>query len=105
MKKLLKTSIGDMRVIYKLMTIYDSKAKLHRAPMHFMNIETAKRAWADIANDMDSEIGMHPEDFSLMEVGEFSSETGEITPCTPINHGLAAQFQKGKEDPQLQAVN
>mgnify|MGYP000615718505 CR=1 FL=1 len=63
-------------MIYRVYTIYDSKAELYCTPFYHRSKGGCLRMFQDMANDRNSQIGQHPEDFTLFEVGEFDDQTG-----------------------------
>lgn len=48
------------------------------------NDEVAKRGFAMMMNNGQSIMGFAPADFDLFKIGEFDSETGQITSIWPI---------------------
>lgn len=59
-------------------TIYDSKAKAYAPPVTFPNEEVAIREFGVICNDPETKFYQHPTDFTLMRVGFFRQENGEL---------------------------
>lgn len=53
----------------KTYCVYDSKVGVYGTPFYFLTHGQALRGWVDIANDPNTEIGKHPEDFTLFELG------------------------------------
>lgn len=82
-------------MITPLFAVYDSKALTFSQPFVQHNADTAKRAFAQSANTPGNNIYENPEDFSLIEIGEYNDELGETNSLPHINHGLARQFVKG----------
>lgn len=74
-------------------SIYDSKTKAFSTPFFTVNNATALRSFSDLANDNNSQVSIHAEDFSLHLIGSFDEETGVVTPETPTNLGLAAEYK------------
>ncbi len=66
-------------MIMKICTIYDAKGEAFFQPMFFQSVAQAERSFQDATAKPDSDIGMHPEDYSLFLVGEFDQRTGQIT--------------------------
>lgn len=59
--------------------IRDAKADAFTRPPFFMSTEgQALRAFTDLAHNADSDVGMHPDDYTLYELGKLNQETGEI---------------------------
>jgi len=81
-------------MILPLFAIYDSKALSFMSIYHTPNADIAKRAFAQAVNNPENvDLYQFPNDFSLIELGSFDNETGVITPCAHVNHGMAAQYQ------------
>lgn len=85
-------------MIKLIFAIYDSKSGLYsEIPIfQFKSIGDAKRGFSDLVNDVkkDNQIAMHPEDFSLMYLGEYNCSTGVFTNVdVPQNLGLASSFK------------
>ncbi|WNK12408.1 MAG: nonstructural protein [Microvirus sp.] len=71
-------------------TVYDNKA-LNYSPPFFVNTDgAAVRMFADIANDMGTNVGRHPADFSLFCIGSFSDSDGSLERTLPIRHVIDA---------------
>ncbi len=56
--------------------IYDSKAEAYSQPMYFQSTGQAVRSFSDECNRKDSNIGMHPEDYTMFHFGDFDERTG-----------------------------
>ena len=83
-------------MILRIFTVYDQKARYHLKPFLMQTKEEAIRAFTDAANDQSVDIGRHPEDYTLMEIGGFDDATAEIIPQIPIQTiGTAVYFLKG----------
>lgn len=86
---------------YPVYSVYDSKVNAYDKPFALRSRGEAIRGWADAANDPQTTICKHPEDFSLMELGHFDDTKGTFENHTvPQNLGLASQF---KRQPQTDA--
>lgn len=78
-----------------MFAVYDSKAKVYCRPFFVAVEAVALRAFEGGANDESLEMGRHPEDFSLHQLGEFDDDTGVVKALEPhVNHGLASQFRR-----------
>lgn len=76
-------------------TVYDSKTGVYGQPNFMINRGAALRAWQEAANDPQSNIGKHPADFSMFEIGVWDDESGIITMHeAKINLGTALEFRK-----------
>lgn len=72
----------------KLFSMYDVKARNYIQPFSETSTIAALRGFEVAVNDGKSTFNRFPDDFCLMELGDFDSETGLITPATsPINLG------------------
>ena len=82
----------------KVFCVYDSKVQAFMQPFFLRSNGEAIRSFADIANDPQSNVCRHPEDFSLMLLGEYDDETGSFTnEKAPTNLGLASSYKKPPE--------
>jgi len=82
-------------MIHKIFSIYDSKAVTYNTPIFLPQEGQAIRIFDDMVNRTDSEIGKHPEDYTLFTLGDFNDETGLITSLnTPKSLGTALEFVK-----------
>lgn len=74
--------------------VYDSKVKYYHDPILLRNRGEALRSWEKAANDENLEISRHPNDFALMELGEYDDQTGTFSQHpVPESLGLAVQFK------------
>lgn len=64
-------------MIYKVFTIYDAKAEAYLPPFYFAATGQALRAFADMANEREHQVGRHPADYTLFELGYF--DDGDAT--------------------------
>lgn len=77
-----------------IFSIHDSKAEAFIQPYYAPNRGTGERMFADAANDPQTQFHKHAADYTLFELGHFDSKSAEIKlHPTPINLGLALQFQ------------
>lgn len=91
-------------MILKAFSVYDSKAQAYFAPFFFPHLGQAIRAFMELANDQSTQVGRHPADFHLIELGEFDDATGTLTPGQLQNHGPAASFVQERTQPALPFV-
>lgn len=73
-------------------SIYDTKMGVYNTPFFAMNNATAIRTFNDAANDGQTNINKHPEDFALFHLGTYDAETGEVQPAKLTNLGLASEY-------------
>lgn len=59
-------------------SIFDVKADLYNTPFFFPTVAMALRAFADLANDPQSFVAKHPEDYKLVQVGTFDDSLGRL---------------------------
>lgn len=82
-----------------LMAVFDSKAGAFMNPWPSQTKGTAIRAFAGTTPDISSELCKHPEDFSLVYLGEFDTITGKVDAVdVPENLGTLASFQGVRDD-------
>lgn len=77
-----------------LFAVFDSKAACYGTPFFSPKEATAMRSFAQAANDPNTMVFNHPEDFSLFHLGEFDDVTGELFPSNPRNLGNAAGLKR-----------
>ena len=65
---------------YTVFTVFDSKAKLHLTPFFLRSVAEAVRAFGDLCNESDHQFGKHPEDYLLVNIGEYDETSGSLTP-------------------------
>jgi len=76
-------------------SVYDSKVKAYDKPFFMRSRGEALRGWQAAVNDEKTTLCTHPEDFSLMELGDYDDETGAFTNHqAPVNLGLASQYKR-----------
>jgi len=77
--------------------IYDSKSKFYRFKYECRTHGEALRAFITGANDIKTEIGRHPADFTLFHVAQYEDESATFQNiCPPENLGLALHFVEAK---------
>ncbi|AXL14728.1 nonstructural protein [Microviridae sp.] len=64
----------------KAFAIYDSKTEAYLPPFFVEHAGSAIRSFTDACNKDDHEFGKHPEDYTLFELGEYDSDTGQMSP-------------------------
>lgn len=62
-----------------IVSVKDNKSETYNTPFFSPNANIAKRDFASILKNKQSTIAMFPEDYTLVKLGEFDIETGEIT--------------------------
>lgn len=66
-----------------LFTIKDDATDVHAPPFVQHNEAEARRSVAAAANNHDNQLGQHPKDFSLWNVGTWDDNKGVIEPQAP----------------------
>lgn len=65
-------------MIQTINSIRDSKAEAWLTPMFFQSNAQALRSFSDAANDKNLPIGLHPEDYTLFQLGTWDERKGEM---------------------------
>lgn len=80
---------------YQMFSIYDSKAEVFKQPFMLRTKGEAIRGFTDLANDEKTEIGKHPEDFTLFHLGSYDMVSGKFANLvTPLSLGVAIEFRR-----------
>lgn len=64
-------------------SVYDEKAESFATPFFLSSIGQATRIFGDMANDDKSQIGKHPEDYKLYQVGTWDYDKAIFTTIEP----------------------
>lgn len=81
----------------KIFTVYDCKAKTYLNPFVQRTSAEAIRGFESAANDTQSSISQYPEDFTLMEIGEWDETNATIIPNdAKISLATAIELKKEK---------
>jgi hypothetical protein len=82
-------------MVKNVYAVYDSKVNHYDQPFLMHSRGEALRSWITIVNDQSTSFFKYPEDFSLMELGEYDNITGKYkNHDVPVNLGLASNFKK-----------
>lgn len=73
-------------MLLKAYTIYDSKALQYHSPFYAVSDGAAVRSMTDLANDLNTQVGRHPRDYSLWLCGIYDDNNGHFTPQVPLVH-------------------
>lgn len=76
----------------KIYSIYDEKAEVFNTPFFSQNDNIAIRSFQDLANDPQSTIYRHPEDYKLYELGVFEDDAGKVIPVDQPRFIINAQL-------------
>lgn len=66
-------------------SIYDRKALQYHAPFFTHTDGSALRAFSDLANDMQTNIGRHPGDYVLYRVGQYEDSSAVLLGHEPAH--------------------
>lgn len=80
----------------KIFSIYDSKVSAFGTPFFQRSTGEAVRAFTDAVNRKDSDNGfaMHPEDYTLFELGSWDDAMASVDMMdSPKSLGVAVQFK------------
>ena len=64
--------------MFKIYSVYDSKAQLFGLPFFLPNDDVASREFVRLSGDVNSLVSQFPDDFKLFCLGVFSPEEGKI---------------------------
>jgi len=83
-------------MIHKIYSVFDSKSESYTPPFYQHTEAMAIRTFADACNDKEHTFGMHPDDYTLFDLGTWDDSTGTITQdkIVSIGNGLIYQEQK-----------
>lgn len=59
-------------------SVFDSKAAVYGVPFFMPKDAMAVRAFTDLANDPNSTVAKHPEDYTLFKIGEYDDQLGSV---------------------------
>lgn len=91
-------------MILRAFAIYDVKAEVYNTPFFYGANGQAVRAFKDLANDKQTTVGRHPEDFKLMVLGTFDDGTGEFVSSDPTSLGFATDYVERAEPASITPV-
>ena len=89
-----------MNQVLVFYAIYDSAVGAYMRPYVMQSDGQALRTFIDEVAREDSEIGKHPEDYSLFRLGSFDVEKGTLHPQDPKCLARAHELAAGQEDLQ-----
>lgn len=68
---------------YGIFTVYDKKLAAYMQPFFSVNTATALRSFSDACAEPNSMLHLHPEDFQLYKIADYSDQTANIEPHNP----------------------
>jgi len=72
--------------------VYDAKAEIYLTPFMMRSKGEAVRAFMDIANNKETAIGLHPEDYILYYIADYDELKGFYENRTPECIGKAIEY-------------
>ena len=80
-------------MIRRVYTVYDIKIEAYLQPFFALSKGDAIRDFVQVVNDKSTKIGLHPEDFTLFEIGTYDDSTAKLVAhTTPTALGVAIEF-------------
>lgn len=70
---------------FKLFAIYDDKVQAYTVPFAKPTVGSGIRTFDDLVNNPESDIGRHPEDYTLFLIGEYDDQTAQVTMKEPTS--------------------
>lgn len=81
-------------MILQVFTVHDQKAGAYLPPFYFTTKGQALRAFGDSVNDPQHSFAIHPEDYTLFDLGTYDDATATFNSnVTPISLGTALEHQ------------
>lgn len=77
-------------MLLKAYSIYDRKSLAYHTPYFTSTDGAAARSFSDLVNDINTNVGRHPNDYVLYCVGEFDDAKGVMIPLSPMRHVVDA---------------
>lgn len=74
----------------KIYSIRDSKGEIYNPPFFNKTHGEAERNFRDLANDKQTTVGRHPEDYDLYYIGEYDDQTGKVQANDTPHHIVKA---------------
>ena len=95
---------------YLVFAVYDRKAEAYGMPIFFAAKGQAVRAFDDQCNQAGSMMNLHPQDYTLYQIGEYTDSDGLMVPLTsPVGFGTGVDYLKQPplpmEEPIVSANN
>lgn len=85
--------------------VYDVKAAVYNHPFFVSTHGIATRGFTDMASNPETDIGKHPEDYTLFCIGEWDDNNGHIESITPENMGNGLEFKAIRMQDQNRIVS
>ncbi len=81
-------------MLMKMYVVFDVKSGAYTQPWFLMKDGVAVRAFSDLCNDSKTNIGAHPEDFTLFCIGSFDDQNAGVDSFAPRSLGNGIEFVK-----------
>lgn len=82
-------------MIYKVMALYDTKARAFRTPFFVAHVDVGLRAVRGAVNQVGHELGQYASDFLAYHLGDFDDERGFFDQLPqPVNLGCIAALKE-----------
>ena len=70
-------------MITLMLAVHDKESRTFRQPFSMNTKRDAVESFRQVVNDENSQFNKFPDDFDLVQVGEFCVRTGELKPMPP----------------------
>ncbi len=78
---------------HRIFVIFDAKARAYLPPFFLPEAGQATRAFSDMVNNPEHQFGLHPEDYTLFEIGTFDDRDCKLLQLKSfITHGVGLAF-------------
>lgn len=71
-------------------SLFDNKALVFHTPWFQPTHGAATRMVSDLVNDMQTQVGRHPGDYVLYQIGTYDDSKGQLIPLSPLVHVVDA---------------
>lgn len=79
-------------MVVKIFAVYDIKAEAYMAPFFMPATGQAVRMFKDAVNDKNTQFGKHPEDYKLVQIGEFDDNKGMLHQEDILSLGFGTDY-------------
>jgi len=82
--------------VLKGFAVFDVAANFFQEPFFVPSMGIALRGFSDAANNPESPVHKHPEDYRLFQIGDYNQESGTLIPLDhPVLCANATEYVKG----------
>lgn len=78
----------------KAFAAHDTRCGIFHPPFFFLHAGMMLRHWEDLVNDPKTIIGRHPNEYQLLEIGEYDDSKGVLTPATAKMVATGSEYLK-----------